>query len=211
MLAAVIDQGALRLTQRPEPVPGPDEALIKVLLAGICNTDIELTRGYMHFSGIAGHGPFGRLGHEQPFPDEPQARHPGQGLTGHIGQGPAAIPDAPIAQDSQKQGNERGDGHDAEKLRADTDTAHDVGEEQEHAVTAFGLHLLALGQKIGLDRIEDGQIDHFQLADADLLAGHIEVLVIAEDQVTDGRAGHGGLHLEHLDAKRHVPKLLEYH
>ncbi|MGZ5473618.1 MAG: MDR/zinc-dependent alcohol dehydrogenase-like family protein [Thermoanaerobaculia bacterium] len=47
-----------RLTFRddvPMPSPPPGEALIRVLLAGICNTDIELTRGYYPFAGIPGH------------------------------------------------------------------------------------------------------------------------------------------------------------
>ncbi|MBN1779594.1 alcohol dehydrogenase catalytic domain-containing protein [bacterium] len=40
---------------RPRPVPGPDEALIRVRHAGICNTDLEILKGYMDFSGIPGH------------------------------------------------------------------------------------------------------------------------------------------------------------
>ena len=39
----------------PTPVPVAGEALVRVLLAGICNTDIELTRGYYPFTGILGH------------------------------------------------------------------------------------------------------------------------------------------------------------
>ena len=39
----------------PMPVPGPGEALIKVLRAGICRTDIEIAAGYMDFTGIPGH------------------------------------------------------------------------------------------------------------------------------------------------------------
>ncbi|MEW5958381.1 MAG: alcohol dehydrogenase catalytic domain-containing protein [Chloroflexota bacterium] len=38
-----------------EPVPAPGEALIRTRLAGICNTDLEIIRGYMNFSGILGH------------------------------------------------------------------------------------------------------------------------------------------------------------
>src|SRR5579859_3753623 len=45
----------------PEPVAGPGEALIKLRLAGICHTDLELTRGYMGFSGILGHEFVGEL------------------------------------------------------------------------------------------------------------------------------------------------------
>jgi len=37
------------------PDPPPNEALVRVLFAGICNTDIELTRGYYPFTGIPGH------------------------------------------------------------------------------------------------------------------------------------------------------------
>ena len=37
------------------PAQAPGEALIKVLRAGICNTDLEILRGYMGFQGILGH------------------------------------------------------------------------------------------------------------------------------------------------------------
>jgi len=39
----------------PDPVPGPDEALVDVRLAGICRTDLEITRGYLGFRGTPGH------------------------------------------------------------------------------------------------------------------------------------------------------------
>ena len=39
----------------PQPEPSEGEALIRVLLAGICNTDLEITRGYMGFEGVPGH------------------------------------------------------------------------------------------------------------------------------------------------------------
>ncbi|OFW57071.1 MAG: hypothetical protein A2Y75_02615 [Candidatus Solincola sediminis] len=39
----------------PMPVRAPGEALVKVLAAGICHTDIEIARGYMGFKGIPGH------------------------------------------------------------------------------------------------------------------------------------------------------------
>ncbi len=47
-----------KLTYRddlPVPTPPPGEALVRVELAGICRTDIELIRGYYPYSGIPGH------------------------------------------------------------------------------------------------------------------------------------------------------------
>ena len=38
-----------------KPIPQKGEALIKVTLAGICNTDYEITKGYMGYNGILGH------------------------------------------------------------------------------------------------------------------------------------------------------------
>ncbi|MDI6761121.1 MAG: alcohol dehydrogenase catalytic domain-containing protein [Candidatus Brocadiaceae bacterium] len=39
----------------PIPQRAEGEALIRVLQAGICNTDIEIVRGYMPFQGVLGH------------------------------------------------------------------------------------------------------------------------------------------------------------
>jgi len=40
----------------PQPVRGDDEALIRVTLAALCNTDREMVRGYMPgFTGVLGH------------------------------------------------------------------------------------------------------------------------------------------------------------
>jgi len=39
----------------PIPIPAEDEALIRVRLAGLCSTDLELVRGYYPFIGIPGH------------------------------------------------------------------------------------------------------------------------------------------------------------
>ncbi len=37
------------------PVPPPGEALVRVVVAGICSTDLELLRGYYPFTGVPGH------------------------------------------------------------------------------------------------------------------------------------------------------------
>jgi threonine dehydrogenase-like Zn-dependent dehydrogenase len=40
----------------PKPSPdGPGYALIRVLRAGVCNTDLEILQGYMGFHGVLGH------------------------------------------------------------------------------------------------------------------------------------------------------------
>ncbi len=39
----------------PVPTPAPGEALVKVLYAGVCNTDREILAGYKGFAGILGH------------------------------------------------------------------------------------------------------------------------------------------------------------
>ena len=43
---------SLRNIEKPEP---GGEALVRVLLSGICNTDLEIARGYAGFSGTIGH------------------------------------------------------------------------------------------------------------------------------------------------------------
>jgi len=54
-LKAVFLQGGVSLVERPDPVPAPGEALVRVTMAGICGTDLELARGYMDFAGVPGH------------------------------------------------------------------------------------------------------------------------------------------------------------
>ena len=55
MRALIIENG-LRLDQHyPKPVPPRGEALVHVLQAGVCNTDLELVKGYMNFKGVPGH------------------------------------------------------------------------------------------------------------------------------------------------------------
>ena len=45
-----------RISVREVPFSPPsDEVQIRVLLAGLCNTDLELTNGYYPFAGIPGH------------------------------------------------------------------------------------------------------------------------------------------------------------
>ena len=55
-MRALFYNGQLQLlSDYHQPSPTPGEALLKVKLAGICNTDLEITRGYMDFHGVLGH------------------------------------------------------------------------------------------------------------------------------------------------------------
>jgi len=49
------NEGLVLKTDYTKPVPQKGEALIKITLAGICNTDAEITKGYMGYNGILGH------------------------------------------------------------------------------------------------------------------------------------------------------------
>ncbi|MGQ9876050.1 MAG: MDR/zinc-dependent alcohol dehydrogenase-like family protein [Chloroflexus sp.] len=55
-MRAIFFNGDLQYTtDYPDPVRQPGEALIRPHLVGICNTDLEITRGYMNFHGVLGH------------------------------------------------------------------------------------------------------------------------------------------------------------
>lgn len=55
MLALHLANRTLSLVEKPIPTPPPGEALIRVLRAGICNTDVELLAGYYPFADTLGH------------------------------------------------------------------------------------------------------------------------------------------------------------
>jgi len=54
-MRAVVYDGGVRLADVPEPRPAHGEALVRVLTAGICRTDLEILKGYMGFKGVPGH------------------------------------------------------------------------------------------------------------------------------------------------------------
>jgi threonine dehydrogenase-like Zn-dependent dehydrogenase len=74
--AVTLERHHLRYrTDYPEPEAGPDEVIVDVIQGGICETDLQLRRGYMGFSGVLGHEFVGiaRAG-----------RHAGQRVVGEI-------------------------------------------------------------------------------------------------------------------------------
>ncbi len=61
MTALVLEEGGVEVRHRPRPTAGAGEALIRVLKAGICATDLELVKGYAGFRGVLGHEFVGRV------------------------------------------------------------------------------------------------------------------------------------------------------
>jgi threonine dehydrogenase-like Zn-dependent dehydrogenase len=55
MRALVFDDDLKLETAYTDPTPADEQVLIRVTKAGICNTDLELVKGYMGFSGVLGH------------------------------------------------------------------------------------------------------------------------------------------------------------
>jgi threonine dehydrogenase-like Zn-dependent dehydrogenase len=58
MLAFVMSEGGPRLQRdyaSPPEAEGPKLVRVRTLAAGICNTDLEIARGYMGFHGVLGH------------------------------------------------------------------------------------------------------------------------------------------------------------
>ena len=56
MLALWLENNQLQLREDvPLPEPPPGEVRVRVLRAGICNTDVELVRGYYPYAGVLGH------------------------------------------------------------------------------------------------------------------------------------------------------------
>ena len=56
MRAIQLDSSGIQFRDdAPEPFPRSGESLIAVQLAGICETDLQLAKGYMGFTGVPGH------------------------------------------------------------------------------------------------------------------------------------------------------------
>jgi threonine dehydrogenase-like Zn-dependent dehydrogenase len=83
---------ALRLSDKLElvrdaPLPRhPQETLVQVICAGICNTDLEITKGYAGFEGTLGHEFVGRV------VESPRAELIGRRVAGEINVGCGACP-----------------------------------------------------------------------------------------------------------------------
>ena len=52
---ALSDEGLIYTSDWPTPVLKAGEVRLKIRRAGICNTDLELVKGYLNFKGVLGH------------------------------------------------------------------------------------------------------------------------------------------------------------
>jgi alcohol dehydrogenase len=72
MMKAIVFEGKPKYVEDyPMPTPKTGEALIRVAMAGICNTDLEIMKGYMGFTGVMGHefaGIMEEVNGEAPYP-----------------------------------------------------------------------------------------------------------------------------------------------
>lgn len=97
MLALRFQDGTLSVSDVAKPVAN-GEALVRVTLSGICNTDLEIARGYAGFEGTLGHEFVGvieevseaRASARAPFATEPSLTvglMPGERVVGEINTG----------------------------------------------------------------------------------------------------------------------------
>jgi threonine dehydrogenase-like Zn-dependent dehydrogenase len=84
MLTFQASNGKLRATARQIPRLRPGWALIRVRLAGICNTDIEILRGYHNFHGTPGHEFVGEVAELSGASAKEKKRWLGRRVTGEI-------------------------------------------------------------------------------------------------------------------------------
>ncbi|MDO8434143.1 MAG: alcohol dehydrogenase catalytic domain-containing protein [Candidatus Binatus sp.] len=61
MNALVVDRSLEFRADHPVPAAAPGESIVRVSLAGICGTDLEIARGYMAYRGVPGHEFVGRV------------------------------------------------------------------------------------------------------------------------------------------------------
>jgi len=74
-----LENQQISIRDLPVPAPPPGEALVRVRLAGICATDLELVKGYYPYTGVLGHEFVGEIA---AAPDAPE--RVGQRVVGEI-------------------------------------------------------------------------------------------------------------------------------
>jgi alcohol dehydrogenase len=84
MLAFQVAQNRLRAANKALPKLRPGWALVRMRLAGICNTDVEILRGYHEFRGTVGHEFVGEVVHVAGVSPQTRKRWLGKRVAGEI-------------------------------------------------------------------------------------------------------------------------------
>jgi threonine dehydrogenase-like Zn-dependent dehydrogenase len=91
MLAFVVRNRALAAVRKPLPALRAGWVRVRVRLAGICNTDMEILRGYHAFRGTPGHEFVGEVGDVRGVSQSDAARWIGRRVCGEINIGCVAL------------------------------------------------------------------------------------------------------------------------
>ncbi|HEY1424598.1 MAG TPA: alcohol dehydrogenase catalytic domain-containing protein, partial [Candidatus Acidoferrum sp.] len=84
MIAFKVKSGKVVAASKPLPKLRPDWALVRVRMAGICNTDVEILRGYHDFHGTPGHEFVGEVADVAGVPATVKKRWIGKRVVGEI-------------------------------------------------------------------------------------------------------------------------------
>jgi len=178
MKRVFFDSGRITLQDVPTPLPGPGEVLVRVLWAGICNTDIELLKGYHGFRGVPGHEFVGVV---ESAPDSPEAqRLLGQRVTAdiNIGDGPG---DARHVPGRRVLGIVNKDGAFAEYLTLPMANCHIVPHAVDNRAAVFAEPLAAA--------LEVGQQVHLQATDRVAVLGDGKLGILIATALRHGCPG----------------------
>lgn len=98
MLSFTVKNGLLVARTKPLPRLRPQWALVKVRLAGICNTDVEILRGYHGFRGTPGHEFVGEVAEVAGVSRAERKKWIGKRVCGEINIGCAALGFRPVCE-----------------------------------------------------------------------------------------------------------------
>src|SRR5260370_5049745 len=102
MLSFVVKDKKLAEVQKPIPKPRPGWALVRVRLAGICNTEVEILRGYHAFRGTPGHEFVGEVVEVAGVSAKTEKRWVGKRVAGEINVSCAAYGFRPVCDFCQR-------------------------------------------------------------------------------------------------------------
>ena len=102
MLAFRVAHGQLEETRKPMPRLRTRWALVRVRLAGICNTDVEILRGYHRFRGTPGHEFVGEVAQVCGIAGRQRASWVGRRVTGEINVSCSALGRRPVCEFCQR-------------------------------------------------------------------------------------------------------------